>query len=51
MVSQRVEGDLLKFKEFIEKRGRETGAWRGEIRQGHVERRDTSATHKGNARP
>jgi hypothetical protein len=28
-----VEGDLQRFKEFIESRGRETGAWRGEIRQ------------------
>ena len=31
-VSQRVQGDLERFKEFIEARGRETGAWRGEIR-------------------
>lgn len=27
----RVEGDLQRFKEFIESRGSETGAWRGEI--------------------
>ncbi len=33
MVSRRVEGDLKRFKEFVESRGRETGAWRGEIRQ------------------
>jgi uncharacterized membrane protein len=33
LVSRRVEGDLQRFKEFIESRGRETGAWRGEIRQ------------------
>lgn len=33
VVSRRVEGDLQRFKEFIESRGRETGAWRGEIRQ------------------
>ena len=31
LVSARVEGDLERFKEFIEERGRETGAWRGEI--------------------
>ena len=31
VVSQRVEGDLARFKEFIETRGRETGAWRGKI--------------------
>lgn len=30
-VSRRVEGDLERFKDFIEERGRETGAWRGEI--------------------
>ncbi|MGH8886652.1 MAG: SRPBCC family protein [Egibacteraceae bacterium] len=32
IVDQRVEGDLKRFKEFIEGRGPETGAWRGEIR-------------------
>ena len=30
-VSRRVEGDLKRFKEFIEARGTETGAWRGAI--------------------
>jgi uncharacterized membrane protein len=34
IVSQRVEGDLKRFKTYIEQRGTETGAWRGEIRQG-----------------
>jgi uncharacterized membrane protein len=33
IVEQRVEGDLKRFKEFIESRGRETGAWRGTIGQ------------------
>lgn len=33
VTSARVRGDLKRFKEFIEARGRETGAWRGEIRQ------------------
>ena len=33
IVSQRVTGDLERFKDFIESRGRETGAWRGEIRK------------------
>ena len=33
VVSRRVAGDLERFKDFIEARGRETGAWRGEIRQ------------------
>ena len=35
MVGRRVEGDLERFKEFIEARGQETGAWRGEVRQRH----------------
>lgn len=34
VVSGRVEGDLQRFKEFIESRGAESGAWRGEIRGG-----------------
>jgi uncharacterized membrane protein len=33
VVSSRVEGDLKRFKEFIENRGQETGAWRGTIRE------------------
>jgi uncharacterized membrane protein len=33
VVSRRVDGDLHRFKEFIESRGSETGAWRGEVRQ------------------
>ncbi len=32
-VSRRVEGDLERFRDFIEGRGVETGAWRGEVRQ------------------
>lgn len=32
LVQRRVQGDLQRFKEFIESRGVETGAWRGEIR-------------------
>lgn len=31
VVSQRVEGDLERFKDFIESRGQETGAWRGKV--------------------
>ena len=33
-VDRRVEGDLERFKAFIEARGTETGGWRGEIRGG-----------------
>ena len=35
-VSRRVEGDLERFKEFIEARGVETGGWRGEIERHKV---------------
>jgi hypothetical protein len=31
VVSLRVQGDLERFKKFIEKRSRETGAWRGQV--------------------
>jgi uncharacterized membrane protein len=30
----RVEGDMERFKEFIEERGAPTGAWRGEVQGG-----------------
>jgi uncharacterized membrane protein len=36
LIGVRVKRDLLSFKEFIEKRGTETGGWRGD-----VERPDT----------
>lgn len=32
-VQRRVKGDMERFKEFIESRGAETGAWRGEVEQ------------------
>ena len=32
IVTRRVEGDLKRFKEFIETRGRETGGWRGTVK-------------------
>ncbi len=31
---RRVKADLERFKELIESRGQETGAWRGEVEQG-----------------
>jgi uncharacterized membrane protein len=34
IVERRAEGDLERFKSFIEERGTETGAWRGEVSQG-----------------
>ena len=30
-VTRRVQGDLERFKEYIERRGQETGAWRGTV--------------------
>jgi uncharacterized membrane protein len=33
VVSHQTKGDLERFKEFIEARGTETGAWRGEVSQ------------------
>ena len=33
LVKRRAKGDMERFKEFIESRGTETGAWRGEVRQ------------------
>jgi uncharacterized membrane protein len=36
VVEHRVEGDLKRFKEYVESRGSETGAWRGEIHEGRV---------------
>ncbi|HXV57073.1 MAG TPA: SRPBCC family protein [Gaiellaceae bacterium] len=32
--SRRVKGDLERFKELVESRGVESGAWRGEVEQG-----------------
>jgi len=32
LVARRVEGDLERFKDFIESRGQETGGWRGTVR-------------------
>ncbi len=36
IVDRRAEGDLERFKEFIESRGHETGAWRGDVNPGDV---------------
>jgi uncharacterized membrane protein len=33
LLDRRVRGDLERFKRFIESRGAETGAWRGEVKQ------------------
>jgi hypothetical protein len=31
IVGRRAEGDLERFKKFIESRGTETGGWRGDV--------------------
>lgn len=37
VVERRVKGDLERFREFIEARGTETGAWRGTVEDGRVQ--------------
>lgn len=37
VVERRVQGDLERFKEFVESRGQATGAWRGTVDDGRVE--------------
>jgi uncharacterized membrane protein len=36
LLEREVTGDLERFKDFIEARGQETGAWRGEVEQDDV---------------
>jgi uncharacterized membrane protein len=36
IIEGRIKGDLARFKKFIEERGQETGAWRGEVEQTDV---------------
>jgi uncharacterized membrane protein len=36
MDNRRVKGDLERFKELIERRGAESGAWRGEVERGQT---------------
>jgi uncharacterized membrane protein len=37
--TRRVEGDLERFKDFLESRGQETGAWRGSVQHGQQDTR------------
>ncbi|MBV9847926.1 MAG: SRPBCC family protein [Kutzneria sp.] len=39
VVSNRISGDLQRFKEFIEDEGHETGAWRGVVTGAHQDAR------------
>ena len=43
-LERRVKGDLGRFKEFIEGRGQESGAWRGSVRGGEKTSDDPTAT-------
>jgi uncharacterized membrane protein len=40
VLSAKLEADLRRFKEFIESNRVPTGAWRGEIREGQVKKKD-----------
>ena len=40
VLDRQVDGDLKRFKEFIESRRTPTGAWRGEIHGGKVEEKE-----------
>ncbi|HKY51247.1 MAG TPA: SRPBCC family protein [Candidatus Limnocylindria bacterium] len=44
VLERRVSGDLERFKKFIESRGAETGAWRGEIHGSNVEKGSGTTT-------
>ncbi len=46
LASARVKGDLKRFKEFVEARGHESGAWRGEIRGGQTKSGATTPRSK-----
>jgi hypothetical protein len=35
-IDRQIKGDMKRFKEFIEERGGESGAWRGRIRPGEA---------------
>jgi uncharacterized membrane protein len=45
VVTARILGDLHRFKDFIEKRGVPTGAWRGEIEGREVRQGDQGRWH------
>jgi uncharacterized membrane protein len=38
VVERRVRGDLERFRDFVENRGQATGAWRGSVDDGRVDR-------------
>ena len=44
VIGQRIQGDLDRFKEFIEARGRQTGAWRDTVEPSPQENRSYGQT-------
>lgn len=48
--TRRIEGDLQRFKDFIEWLGRETGAWRGEVHGGQPHSGRTPETSVASSR-
>ena len=46
VLDRQIDGDLKRFKEFIEERGAPTGAWRGEIHGGKVEEKEEEASSR-----
>jgi uncharacterized membrane protein len=52
LVSRSVHGDLERFRDFIEARGSETGAWRGEVHDGaELRGSGTAPGHDATASP
>lgn len=45
ILGARIEGDLRRFKQFVETNEIPTGAWRGEIQEGKVKRQPGRRTH------
>lgn len=43
VLGRRVQGDLERFKDFLESRGHETGAWRGSVQGGQTSQRPTNS--------
>jgi uncharacterized membrane protein len=51
IVQRRIKGDLSKFKEFIEARGREEGGWRGEVPRSPQQGPQQGQMPRGHATP
>ena len=49
ITSGRIEGDLKRFQDFMEKRGKETGGWRGQIGEGESPDSTAKATRQKGA--